>query len=107
MAQVDPKFVNENSDYGMKKKTLKDGTVLWSGPYLKHPNGEPVWFDGGYTEALYKNIEERERIEQEKNGLNKQWQTKEQEASFKKRLEVAKKNKEKAAIIAQAAEQLK
>lgn len=107
MPQVDQKLVNELSDYGMKKKVLADGSLVWSGPWLKQKNGEPVWFDGGYTEALYANTREKERLEREKLGLNEHWQTKEQADAFNKRRELSKKNKEKAAIINESLQQLK
>lgn len=107
MAEVDPKLVNEMEDFGMKKKILRDGTVLWSGPHLKNADGSRKWFDGGYTEALMANVNENQRVTNLAHGLNFAGQTKEQEQAFKKRMEVTKKNKEKAAVILQASEQLK
>lgn len=107
MPKVDPELVKELADYGMQKKKLDDGSILWSGSELRDANGERVWFDGGYTEALYANINEARRKKHLALGLNEQGQTPEQEKNFKKRLEVSKKNKEKAAVILQAQEQLK
>jgi hypothetical protein len=107
MPKVDPELVKEMADFGMQKKVLRDGTVLWSGPHLRDKDGNRVWFDGGYTECLYANINENEKNLNAKHGLNVNGQTKEQEAAFKKRLEISKKNKEKAAVILQASEQLK
>lgn len=106
MAKVDPELVKEMSEFGMKKKQLKDGSVIHAGPWLKEKNGEPVWYDS-YTEALYANISEKRKMDLAKEGLNENGQTKQQEADFKKRMEISKKNKEKAAVILQATEQLK
>lgn len=106
MAKVDPELVKEMSEFGMKKKQLADGSVIHAGPWLKEKNGDSVWYDS-YTEALYANISEKRKMDLAKEGLNENGQTKQQEADFKKRMEISKKNKEKAAVILQATEQLK
>lgn len=103
MAKIDPELVKEMGDFGMKKKQMADGSIIHAGPWLKEKNGDPVWFET-YTEALYANINEKRRLDLAKEGLNENGQTKEQEAAFKRRMEEAKKNKQKAAVLHQAVE---
>jgi hypothetical protein len=98
MSEIDPVLIKESEDLGMKMRKLADGSVAWRGPHLKDK-----WFDN-YTEALHRNIQEKNRQEQVKLGLNEHWQTPEQAKAFKDRQKLAADNKKKAAIALQAVE---
>lgn len=108
MTKINNKYVEEMDvkESGMRNKVLRDGTIVWAGPWLKDKAGEPVWFDN-YTECLYANIDFNRITTLKEHGLNEQGQTPEQEKDFKKRMEEAMAVKKKAELAAEMARQNK
>lgn len=100
MSQKDVDEMIKKQGRGIERMQLPDGRIMCKGPWLN------VWYDD-YTECLRENTKIRRLKLAHERGLNGQFQTPEQEASFKARMAESKKKKERAEIAAEMATQNK
>lgn len=95
--RIDPKELDTAlKGTGLQVKTNADGQpIAWKGPYSAD------WFDN-YTECLRENQHARRTSLLAKEGKNAQGQTKDQEKEFndRKRIQVIRKQKSEAALLA-------